>query len=542
MCEVSGPLDSNYTTDYTLIMGDADDKMEQGYDHSGNRNLIYLVIAFSVIEFLIHLYTNAFAGYGYFRDELYYIACSKRLAWGYVDQPPLSIFILAASRLIVGNSIFWLRFLPAVASGFTVFFAGKITIELGGKVVAIASACLSLVLCPIFLGMFSIFSMNAFDWLLWAMVFYFVVRLIRTGNPKQWLAIGVTAGLGLLNKIDFLWFGAGVAIGMLLTPHRKYFLTRWPYIAGAIALLIFSPYIFWNIKHNFADLEFIRNATVEKYSGITRWDFVSEQLLINGPATLPIWLSGIYFFFFNKEGKKFKLAGIIFLTTFLILFINGHSKSEYLSVTLPVLFAAGGIMVQKLANLPKAKWVKAAAPIYLFIGGVFTVPLVVPILPVETFIQYSRTLGIQQPSSEGKHLGELPQFYADMFGWENIAASVSKVYTLLSHHDQRRAEVFARNYGEAGAIDFFANKYLLPPVICPHNNFWFWGYGDTTRNILIVIGGNKEDHLRYFESVDSAGTIESKYSIPYENDQTIFICRGLKEPISEVWKKLRFFM
>jgi MFS family permease len=515
--------------------------MEQVVEN-GRRKFLYLILGLSAVELLLHLYTNAFAGYGYFRDELYYIACSQRLAWGYVDQPPLSIFILAISRNFFGDSVFALRILPAIASAVTVFFAGKIAQEFGGKGVAITAACLSLILSPIFLGMNSIYSMNSFDWLLWIAAFYIVIRLIKTENKKLWIWLGIVVGLGLLNKIDLLWFGAGLVVGMAFTPQRKYFLTVWPYIAGAISLIIFSPYIIWNFTHNFAHLEFMHNATSLKYLSVTRMDFVLGQFLINGPATIPVWLSGIYFLFFNKEGKKFRLAGIIFLTTFLILFINGHSKSEYLSVTLPVLFAAGGIMVEKLANLSKAKWVKAAAPIYLFIGGIFTVPLAIPILPVETYIQYSRTLGIQQPSSEGKHLGELPQFYADMFGWENMAASVSKVYTSLSPEDQRRTKVFARNYGEAGAIDFFSKKYPLPPVICPHNNFWYWGYGDTTRNIIIVIGGKKNDHLHSFYNVDSVGAITSRYAIPYENNLTIFICRGLRYPIEDIWKKIRFFI
>lgn len=516
--------------------------MEQANSHTIERKLLYLILGFSLVELVLHLYTNAFAGYGYFRDELYYIACSKRLALGYVDQPPLSIFVLAVSRMIAGDSVFALRLLPAIASAVTVFFAGKITQEFGGKGMAITATCLSLILSPIFLGMYSIYSMNGFDWLFWVIAFYIAVRLIKTENTKFWIWLGMVVGLGLLNKIDLLWFGAGLVVGMIFTTQRKYFLTRWPYIAGAISVLIFSPFIIWNITHNFAHLEFMRNATSLKYSSVTRMDFVLGQFLISGPVTVPVWLSGIYFLFFNKNGKTFKLIGFIFLTTFLILFINGHSKSEYLSVTLPVLFAAGGIMVENLASLPGAKWVRIAAPICLFLGGIFTVPYALPILPVETYVQYSRKLGIQESSSEGKHLEELPQFYADMFGWENMASSVSKVYSSLSPDDQRRAKVFAQNYGEAGSIDFFNKKYPLPPVICPHNNFWYWGHGDTTRDIIIVIGGNKSDCLRVFSSVEEAGLIYSHYAIPYENNLEIFICRGLRVPIEEIWNREKHFI
>jgi Dolichyl-phosphate-mannose-protein mannosyltransferase len=521
--------------------------MEQSTDESISRKLIYLIIGFSVVEFLLHLYTNAFAGYGYFRDELYYIACSKRLAWGYVDQPPLSIFILSISIKLFGSSIFGLRFLPALVSGVTVYLAGLITQKLGGRNFAVTLTCLSVAIAPEFLGTNSIYSMNGFDWLFWSLAGYIVLLIVETDisggkTGKLWIWLGVVLGFGLLNKIDVLWLGLSLFIGLLLTPQRKYLKSKWPYVTGAIAFVIFSPYVIWNWTHDFATLEFIHRASALKYSSLNPGTFISGTIDSLNKLALPVWIAGIYFFFFYKDGKRFSLLGYLFIVSFIVLIINWHSKPEYIAPAFPIVFAAGGVMFEKIAHIRGFGWTRFVMPLLVAVYGLVALPFAIPVLPAESFIKYSNVLGVKPSTSERQRLANLPQWYADMFGWENMAVSVSRVYTSLSPEDQRRAKVFAQNYGEAGAIDFFSKKYPLPPVICPHNNFWYWGYGDTTRNIIIAVGGKKEDYLRTFSSVDEVGMIQSKYAMPYESNLRIFICSGLKLPIEEVWEKIRFFI
>ncbi len=516
--------------------------MDHAVKNNADRKIFYIIIGFSLFDLLLHFYTNAFASYGFFRDELYYLACAKHLDIGYVDQPPLSIYILALSKAVFGESLFALRLIPAIVSALTIYFIGKIVLEFNGGSTAVIAALVSVVLCPVFLGMNTFYSMNTFVWFFWSLAFYFIIRLIKTDDKKYWLPLGLVAGLALLNKIDFLWFGAGLALGMIFTPERKYFRMKEPYIAAATALIIFSPFIVWNFTHNFAHIEFIRNATSLKYSSTTRLDFVITLLKDNGPSTFPVMLAGIYFLFFHTEGKKFRLGGYIFLITFLILIINEHSKAEYLSPLSTLLFPAGGIIVEKLSLIKNLRWLKYAVPAFLFIGGVFLIPLALPIMPVQKFIQYEKLLGIKSASSEAHKLNDLPQFYADMFGWKNMASSVSKVYTTLSPKEQKHTVVFARNYGEAGAIDFYRKYFPLPPVICPHNSYWYWNDCDTTKNILIIIGGSKTDNQKYLNFVREAGVIQSKYSIPYENNLTIFIGWGLKVPIKVIWNRIRFFI
>ncbi len=508
-----------------------------------------IMLSFAAAEVLLHLYTNAFAGYGYFRDELYYIACSRHLAAGYVDQPPLSIFILFASIKLFGNSVFALRLFHAIVSGITVFLGGLITRKLGGGPSAITLACLSIAIAPEFLGTNAIYSMNGFDWLFWSLAVYIVLLIIEDDDATEkkesgrlWIWLGIVLGFGLLNKIDVLWLGAGLFVGLLFTPQRRHLATKWPYISGVLAFALFSPFIIWNFTHNFATLDFMHMASSMKYSSQNPITFITDTIKSLNSWSLPVWLAGIWYLIFNKEGKKFRVMGSIFVVTFFILIINWHSKAEYIAPAFPIVFAAGGVMFERIASHKWFVWTRYAMPALVAIYGLVSMPFALPILPVDSFIKYSSALGVKPSSVEMKHLSDLPQWYADMFGWENMAATVSKVYVSLSPEEQEKTVIFAQNYGEAGAIDFFHDKYPLPRVICGHNNYWYWGPGDTTFTTVIVIGGRREDHLKSCDYVEQAGVIGSPHAMPYETNLPIYICRQLKVPLSVIWQKARFFI
>ena len=512
------------------------------------RNSLYLILGFSLFELLLHLYTNAFAGYGYFRDELYYTACSNHLAAGYVDQPPLSIYLLFLSIKIFGKSLFALRLLPAIVSAGVVFITGLITRKLNGSYTALTLACISMALAPMFLGMGTFYSMNIFDWLFWALAYYIIILIInssQTGsmeNNKLWVWLGIILGLGLLNKISILWLGAGLFIGLILTSQRIYLKTFWPYLAGIIAFVLFSPYLIWNITHDYATLEFIHNASSLKYASQTPLTMINDIFISLNPVSSIIWIAGIYYLCFYKSAKAFRLAGVIFIIIFLILIINFHSKAEYIAPAFPILYAAGAVMLEIIIRRKGFEWIRFTLPSVLVLSGLIMTPLVLPVLPVEQYIKYSKALGIKPSTQESLKLNVLPQFYADMFGWENMAATVSKVYTSLPPEEQKKTVVFGQNYGEAGAIDFFRGKYPLPPAVSAHNNYWLWGYGDTTRTILIVIGSNVKDNLLWFDSVKQVGVIKSDYAMPYETNIIITICRKLKMPYNVFWHELKFFI
>lgn len=510
-----------------------------------NEQIINIILMISILNLLIYIFTLYFSSYGIFRDELYYIACANRPAFGYVDQPPLSIWVLAAWKFFLGDSLFVLRLLPAFISSVTIFFLGLFTLRLGGGKSAVIIAMVTFMLSPIFLGMTTIYSMNVFDFFFWILAAYIFLQIVESDNSRLWYILGIVVGLGLLNKTSMLWLSAGIFIGTLFTPLREDLKTKYPYIAAGIALLIFSPYIHWNIMHDFAHLEFMRNAAQYKYGGLTPLSFVLDMILIFNPLSFLIWVPGLVFYFFNKKSRIFRPLGYIWLATLVILFINWHSKAEYIAPAFQILFAGGAIMIMKWNA--RRKRLKFALAIPVVVIGIFLSPLARPLLPVESFLMYQSALILEAPNNEG-HESLLPQFYADMFGWEDMAKNVSKVYQSLPTEEKIHTVVYCSNYGKAGAIEYYSKKYSLPKVICPHNSYWYWSleYVGQLANdkvtTIIIIGGNIEDHLQSLEQVEAAEVHKSKYAMPYENNLTIFIGRGLKRSPNQIMQSNKIFI
>src|SRR5882762_6599032 len=204
-----------------------------------------LIAVFSMAALLLHLLTNA--RYGYFRDELYYIACGRHLAFGYVDQPPLSILLLRLSQVLLGDSLFAIRLLPALAGAAIVALTGIIARELGGRAWAIALACAGS-LCALFnLAVGNFFSMNAFEPLFWMGAVYLLFRIINGGSPTLWLWFGVLLGLGLENKHSTAFLAAGIFIALLLTPERRHFAGKWIWLGGLLAFAVALPNVLWQV-------------------------------------------------------------------------------------------------------------------------------------------------------------------------------------------------------------------------------------------------------------------------------------------------------
>ena len=265
----------------------------------------------ALIRLGLHLWTNAFGGYGYFRDELYYLACADHLDIGYVDHPPLSIIVLAISRLLFGDSLFALRLIPALAGGCSSLpvRAGSPR-ALGGGRTAQVLAALGTCLSPVLLAFCTIYSMNSLDVLFWTLAAYAAIRLVQTGDGRYWTVLGLAIGLGALNKIGILWLAAGLVAGIFFSPYRKLLWTRWALRGAAVVFFCFLPYIIWNILNDFAHLEFIRNATSGKYSGLSPLRFLSDQLLLHNPASIPLWLAGFTMLLFSRRLAPYRFLGI----------------------------------------------------------------------------------------------------------------------------------------------------------------------------------------------------------------------------------------
>jgi len=500
----------------------------------------FVLIILSLFKFLFHLFINANGAYGFFRDEFYYIACSNHLAWGYVDQPPFSILMLKISRLVLGDSLLAIRFLPALLGALTVFISGKIAKELGGGIFAQSAAAICVIIAPINLALNSYYSMNSFDLFFWAISFYLLILIIKNQNKDLWYTLGLIIGLGLMNKISMLWFGGGLFFGLLLTKHRRLLLTKEPWMAFLIAGIILLPYIIWQVGNDYPTLEFMRNALKDKYVLQSPLDFFKSLILMENPITFPIWILGLYYLLFNKNLKEYKILAIIFIAVLIVLLLNPSSKAEYLSSSFPVLFAGGGMFLENIFEGRKIFWPKPAVVILLALS-IWVAPLAAPVLPVKTYIKYADFFGIRPSTSEKKQLGQLPQFFADMFGWKEMTKQIVKVYDSLTSEEKQRCVIFCGNYGEAGAINFFGKKYDLAPAISGHNNYYLWGPVRKNISVVIVIGSDKNSLEKVFDEVIPSDTLHLKYSMPYENNQPLWICKQPKKTIQEIWPSTKHY-
>ncbi len=496
-----------------------------------------IVMALAAIELIFHLAT--LPGYGIFRDELYYLACGRHLAWGYVEFPPLIAVLTRAVTAVLGESLFAVRLLPALAGAALVLLAAMIARELGGGRFAQGLAALAVMVAPGWMSIDHILNTNAFDPLFWGGCAWCAIRALKTDDSRYWLGFGAVAGLGLLNKHAMLFFGFGIVGGLLLTPARRVFRRPNFWIGGALAALLFLPHVLWQIRLGWPTLEFLQNAVKYKNAILTPWQFLGAQLLLTG-AAVPVWLAGLYFYLFDGRGRSYRALGLAYLIISVTLFAL-RGKGYYLLPAYPMLLGAGGVMLERALQERRWKWIKPALVSAMLVLAAISAPLAVPLLPVETFIRYAAALGIQN-TEERHEMGRLPQFYADMFGWRNMAEQVAAVYRGLTPEDRAKTAIFAQNYGEAGAIDYYGPRLGLPHAISGHNNYFLWGPGNIEPQVVIVIGGNPADARTVFADVRAAGVIAEPNAMPYENNLTIWVCRQPRIPLRQAWPKVKKYI
>jgi hypothetical protein len=494
------------------------------------------VFAIGACKLLLYFFTGR--GYGTFVDELYYLACSRHLDWGYVDQPPLIAVATWLVRTVLGQSLAAIRLLPALAGAAEVLLTAMIARELGGKRFAQALAAMSTLIAPGILAANGLLTMNAFEPLFWMGCAYLLIRVIKTGNTKLWIWFGILAGFGLENKYSMLIFGAGLVLGLLLSSERRLLGNRWLWAGGAIAILIFLPNLIWNVQHHFPFLELQANIRANgRDVPLGPLAFFGQEILLMHPLTLPVWLGGLWFYFFTKAGRRFCAIGWAWIFTAAVIVVMSP-RIYYLFPAFPVLFAGGGVWWEQMLARPRLAWIKFAYPVFMLLGGAVLAPLAIPMLPPETYIRYAKAIGLNQPAIETHQLGPLPQIFADQFGWDEMAATVARVYNDLPPNIRARTAIFAQSYGQAGAIDRFGPKYGLPPAISGHQNYFLWGPRGFTGESMIVMDDRRENLERLFTSVEQVAYVDHPYSMPY-NHFDVFYCRGLRKPLAQLWPRVK---
>jgi hypothetical protein len=480
--------------------------------------------------------------YGFFRDELYYIACGQHLAWGYVDQPPLVAFVAWFARHVLGTSLFATRLLPVLAGAAVVYATGRIAAELGGGLFAQFLAAIAILFAPAYIAFDSFFSMNAFEPLLWLLSAWVAIRIVKGASPRWWLLFGAVAGVGLENKHSMFVFGFALVAGLLLTGQAKLFRSKWIWIGAALALAIFLPNLLWESRNGWPQIEVVRHAQQFKNEAITPLQFLFEQVLFMQPLALPVWLAGLMWFFTSPEGKRFRFLGWSYLFVLAIFIVLG-GKSYYALPIYPVLTAAGGVALEGFFAAPARRWMAVALSALLIAAGLVTLPFGAPILPVDTFLRYSRLLPYANSvKTERDATAALPQLYADMFGWENMAAQVAHVYRALPQPEQAGCAILAGNYGEAGAIDHFGPSLGLPAAISGHNSYYFWGPRAYTGSCVILFGERADELKDLFADAQFVTTITDPHAAIAERTVHVYVCRKPRAPLAELWPHFKLII
>lgn len=496
----------------------------------------------------LELAAAAFGPYGWFIDELYYRACAQRLAWGYVDHPPLSVAVLALSRALFGDSLLAMRAWPALALAATALVASALARRLGGGAFARALAALSVLSSPVALVLGSFYSMNAFELLLWPLCALLLLQVLERGGPL-WLGFGALLGLAVLNKHTSATFGVAVLAGSLLTPARRQLRTRWPWLGALVAALIIAPNALWQQSHGWPSLEFYAQAQQLKNLHTPALQVLASQALVAGPAGLLLALAGVVLLLSDRSRTASLALGAGFVVLLAALVLSHSSRFERLSGYYPILFAAGATALERFTAQARG-WLRALALVVVPLGAAAFAPIALPLFSPSLVSRYAASLGVV-PQIEKNHGGALPQWFADRLAWPELAQAVAQVYRALPGDEQARALLFATTYGEAGALELWGPELGLPPVLSNHNTYHLWsrpllaeqpargvGAADT---LWISIGIAPERLAQWFEHVEPAGAFDCKNCVEWRRHRPIVVSRVPRAPLLELWPELKHF-
>ena len=480
---------------------------------------VVLAIAFGVATFALHFAVAG--GYGYQRDELYFISCARHLAWGYVDQPPLIAVVAKVALALFGDSLYGLRFLPAVAAAATVVLTGRLAWRLGGGPVAQAIAMLGIALTPFYLAVGNLLTMNAFEPLLWIGAAYLFLKADESDALPVWTALGLVAGLGLINKYSMFFFLGSCVVAIACTPQRRSLGRPGFALAVGIALAIVAPTLVWQASHGWPQLEVLRAAAGSKNVVVGPLAFYAQQILMLNPLAAPIWIAGLYSVLFARDAERLRWYGFAYVVLSVVYLVLG-AKVYYLAPIYPVLFAAGARLLE--ARLLARRSATVAYGLVLLVSGLLIAPEAYPLLPLPAFLTYEHVLDFRGIKMEKHPQGRVPQHFADMLGWPTLVTTMAGAYGRLGPAEQREAVILTRDYGQASAIDFFGPKVGLPRAISGHNNYFLYGTRGASGRVVLAIGLPAAQLRAEFRRVERVAVYHDDYVLPDFNDLPIYKC------------------
>jgi 4-amino-4-deoxy-L-arabinose transferase-like glycosyltransferase len=503
---------------------------EENSPQDSKRADLLVLASIALILVVFHTLTNN--RYGFHRDELQVLDDARHMDWGFVAYPPFTPFIERFSMFIFGGSLAGLRFISALTQGIIVIVSGLMARELGGKRLAQVVTALAVAGSPLVMFEGTEFQYSSWDYLWWVLIAYSLIRLLKSENPKWWLAIGAAIGMGLQTKYAIIFFVAGLAVALLLTSARRYLLSPWLWAGAGVALLIFLPNLIWQFRHNFISLDFLKHIHARdvgegRAAGFLKYQFIA---CIN-PMTVPLWLAGLVYYFVGAEGKRYRMLAWMYMITFAI-YVFAQGRFYYLAPAYPMLLAAGAIVEERwIANLARAwsRTVRVATFAALALGIAFAIGLTVPIFALDSPRNF--TIKIDEDLREE-------------VGWQELVETVAHVRDNLSPQERANFAILAANYGEVGAINLYGPAYGLPQAISGVNTVWYRGYGNPAPQTIIVVGLSQKYSERRFQSCRLAGHETNRYGIPNEEStyhKDIFVCGPPKDGWQAFWSDFHYF-
>ena len=452
--------------------------------------------------------------FGWHRDELYFLACAKRLAWGYVDQPPFTPALARAVTAVFGESLVALRGVSALANGGVVVLTALMARDLGGGRTAQVCAAVAAAVASAFLAVGHLFSTSTYDVLAWTAVCALAVHAVRTGRERLWVAVGLVAGVGLLNKHSVAFLLGALLVGMVVVPDgRRHLRSPWLWLGGVVTLLVWAPNLVWQAQHDWPVVDMSRSLREEGIEDANTFTFVPLQLVLVNPALTPVWIAGLVWLLRDAAGRAwrpFAVAHLVLVVTFVVT----SGKPYYLVGMYPVLLAAGMVALDRRQRA--RSYVPAAVVV-----GVLSLPFALPVLPISVV-------------GDGV-VAELNPEHRESWGWPELAATVDRVR-------EDDAVVFTGNYGEAGAVERFTDGV---PVYSGHNNYWWWGPPPPSADErpVLAIGLFDDAYVdRYFAGCRRLPPLVVPADVPNEESHAgLWRCDRPRRPWAHLWPDLRAY-
>ncbi len=477
-------------------------------------NPYIIIFGFALLKFLVPFFL-IHSSFELHRDEYLYLADSDHLAWGYVEMPPL-LAVLGYISKLMGGSIAAVYFWSSFFGALTIWVIGKIVLALRGNSFAVFMACLAF-LCSGFLRMNILFQPNFLDVFFWTISSYQIIQWINTKEPKYLYFLGICFGFGMLAKYTIAFYIIAFLFAVLLSDKRKWLLNVKFYLAMLLGLAICSPNLFWQYQHHFPVMYHMDLLTNQQLRSNNRLDFLVGQLIFSLPS-LFIWLGGFWYLLMEKEGRKHILIAFIYIGIIsLLLYFNG--KGYYAASIYPTLMAFGGIWFSKIIEKKYISWLKWAAPILIVSINFFILPMALPVFSPTKLESYYKAIHIEKSSIltwEDHQYHPLPQDFADMLGWKEMAFKTAKVYKNLPDSVQQQTMVYGDNYGEAGAVSFYRKKLGLPEIFSDNASFNFWLPEKFTQKYFLFITHHLPDEddafFNHWQKREIMDSVTQKYA------------------------------